>query len=842
MSYAQVLEQKISDAVEANDQEALKELLKELFQETDTTARPYDAALELKPEYRAQLEESQFEGDALINWANRIARAERLVAYRLKTAFGFSGTRIVSEGDSWFQYPVLLWDVIDNISAENDLAVFSLGAAGDLVEHMAVRREYDKALRKTRSPVLLLSGGGNDLLGEGRLANILLPYQQGAAADDLINKPMLEMVSGDILNFYRQILADVQMHHPGVTVFGHGYDTPYPKANGKYFGKPFAKAGIPLALGREVIEIVVDYFADKLNELTSVFPNYRFINLKGTVGNHPNSWKDELHPEDTGFKRASAPLIKAVKDHIALLRSQGFEFLAEAPDESVAEGVDRGFEATSIAGRTIVLDPGHGGSTNLPGASWNNAIGPSGTLEKQWTLDVCQRAQALLESRGARVLMTRDDDVSISGEGRRKVARDAQADCFVSVHFNASTNHNAQGTETYVHTNTSSARSIHLMRSVQSAMVAALGHRDRNASRASDGILRGNYSVVRENRHHAGTAVCLHEVSFMDRVDEENRIKTAGYRDRIAAALADGIDAFFHGGHESATGFEAAPEQDYDDAIHESAARQGMSVPQYLGLAEAPIHPSPPVDAVTFESTAVTEVGAVDGSHLANLPDSNSFESTAAPSLLDAMYADASGVLAADDPDAGEDAFIDGSQGIDFSKFGEDPAAEQAMFREAYSGFESSGFDYAGFSAFVAGLGLRYFTATELLYMGSSNSSGTCQGRNAPPPRELWDNIANTARMVDEIRHRLGHPIRILSGYRSPAYNNCVGGEPNSLHTKFKALDWTASGGTTLQWHQFAQAVRAENPGAFMGGIGRYDSQNFVHIDTRGTKSDWIRP
>jgi len=830
MTYAQDLDQRISEAVAANDAAALDAIMQEHFEAAENVGQPFDAAIALKPEFRDRLTEPNLgaeaglEGDGLINWANRISRARRLVAYRLKTGFGFSGTRIVSEGDSWFQYPLLLQDMIDNFDGEKDLAVLSLGGAGDLVEAMAIRREYDKALTETKSPVLLLSGGGNDLLGDGRLIKILKPYTTGASAGDLIKMSALQEVSDNIIGFYRDILHDVQTNHPNVTVFGHGYDTPFPKANGAHFGKPFAKVGIPLALGRDVIELIVDFFAKRLEELTTLFPNYRYVDLKGKVGTHPNSWYDELHPVDAGFERAAVPMISAVKNHIEGLGVAGFENASN----------DNHYESAAATPRTVVLDPGHGGATNLPGASWNNAVGPTGSLEKTWTLDVCLRARAILESRGYTVLMTRNSDISISGEDRRKVARDARADCFVSVHFNASNGHNAQGTETFVHTTTTLPASIALMRSVQTAMVDALGHRDRNASRTHDGILRGNYAVVRQSRHAPKTAVCLHEVSFMDRIAEENRIKLPSYRDRIAAALADGIEAYFLSGFESADSFETAHEQDFDDAIHESAARSGLSVQQYLGFAETS---NPPSSAALTAAPA----SAVDGSQLL-AEAAPVYEAAGATSVVDAMLAEvsrpASG-LSGDDTD--EDAFIDASHGIDFTEFGRDPAKDRTMLQLGYGGFESAGFDFGAFSAFIDGLGLRHFTATELLYMGGNNNSGSCMDKNAPPPRALWDNIANTAQMLDEIRNRLGHPIRILSGYRSPAYNSCVGGKPSSLHAKFNALDWTSTGGSSGQWHEIAKAVRAENPGRFTGGIGRYKSKNFIHIDTRGSNANWIK-
>ncbi|MGO8124271.1 YcbK family protein [Rhizobium ruizarguesonis] len=92
--------------------------------------------------------------------------------------------------------------------------------------------------------------------------------------------------------------------------------------------------------------------------------------------------------------------------------------------------------------------------------------------------------------------------------------------------------------------------------------------------------------------------------------------------------------------------------------------------------------------------------------------------------------------------------------------------------------------------------------------------------------------------MLDEIRQRLGASCRILSAYRAPAYNSCIGGESASLHVSYNAIDFRCTSGTSTQWRDVARAVRSSNP-AFKGGIGFYSS--FVHIDTRGSIANWNR-
>jgi N-acetylmuramoyl-L-alanine amidase len=84
-----------------------------------------------------------------------------------------------------------------------------------------------------------------------------------------------------------------------------------------------------------------------------------------------------------------------------------------------------------LAVRTIVIDPGHGGSD--PGA-----IGRHGLMEKDVTLDIARRLRDRLEAAGGyRVLLTRDNDRKLRLKDRVAFATEHQADLFISVHINA---------------------------------------------------------------------------------------------------------------------------------------------------------------------------------------------------------------------------------------------------------------------------------------------------------------------------------------------------------------------------------------------------------------------
>ncbi len=82
--------------------------------------------------------------------------------------------------------------------------------------------------------------------------------------------------------------------------------------------------------------------------------------------------------------------------------------------------------------RTVVIDPGHGGTDN-------GVKGASGALEKDIALDVARRLKGAIESRlGLRVLLTRDTDREVPIDERSALANNNKADLFVSLHANAS--------------------------------------------------------------------------------------------------------------------------------------------------------------------------------------------------------------------------------------------------------------------------------------------------------------------------------------------------------------------------------------------------------------------
>lgn len=177
-----------------------------------------------------------------------------------------------------------------------------------------------------------------------------------------------------------------------------------------------------------------------------------------------------------------------------------------------------------LAGRTIVLDPGH------PPVG---AHGPSGLWEPVATLAVAQQAKALLERGGATVLLTRTDSTPIDLFPRTHFAELHDADVLVSIHANAL----PDGVNPFTNNGTSvyyfHPRSAGLARALDRALVAELGVRDL-------GMGRGDYALVR----NPWMPSALTEGLFMMIPEQEAMLATSEGQLRYARGVARGIEDF----------------------------------------------------------------------------------------------------------------------------------------------------------------------------------------------------------------------------------------------------------------------------------------------------------
>lgn len=108
---------------------------------------------------------------------------------------------ILAEGDSWFQFPRIYFnydpvkDIIDCLNKEERYAVYSQAYGGDWLSNILFLQEYVEDLPRLSPDVFLISGGGNDLVGNSRLATMVEnPFlQDGKKAENPLHPSASEI-------------------------------------------------------------------------------------------------------------------------------------------------------------------------------------------------------------------------------------------------------------------------------------------------------------------------------------------------------------------------------------------------------------------------------------------------------------------------------------------------------------------------------------------------------------------------------------------------------------------------------------------------------------------------
>jgi N-acetylmuramoyl-L-alanine amidase len=194
-------------------------------------------------------------------------------------------------------------------------------------------------------------------------------------------------------------------------------------------------------------------------------------------------------------------------------------------------------DPTLLAGRRIVLDPGHGGF-------FKGSIGVHGLTEAEVNLGVALDLDSLLRARGAEVLMTRrtdrdylepaDSSLKHDLAVRVKMANAFRPDLFLSIHHNADPGgaHDVNETQTYYQLG-DDGPSYDAGADVHRALV-------RNLGIAGQRLLPGNFAVVRGSEAPA----LLTEASYLTNPDVEAKLATPQARELEAEALLIGVTRY----------------------------------------------------------------------------------------------------------------------------------------------------------------------------------------------------------------------------------------------------------------------------------------------------------
>lgn len=182
--------------------------------------------------------------------------------------------------------------------------------------------------------------------------------------------------------------------------------------------------------------------------------------------------------------------------------------------------------------KTIVLDPGHGGKD--PGA-----ISPNGTKEKDVNLILGLKTQALLESLGYEVIMTRTNDTFIDLYERANIANRNNADMFISIHHNATINNAINGLEIlYCPRGQGTAKvedQYPLAEALSESIIELIGGNNR-------GIFQKPALIV---TREANMPAALVEVGYLSNSADEARILNDGFQNKVVEGIVLGIQNYF---------------------------------------------------------------------------------------------------------------------------------------------------------------------------------------------------------------------------------------------------------------------------------------------------------
>ncbi|MBR5952159.1 MAG: N-acetylmuramoyl-L-alanine amidase [Pseudobutyrivibrio sp.] len=204
--------------------------------------------------------------------------------------------------------------------------------------------------------------------------------------------------------------------------------------------------------------------------------------------------------------------------------------------------------------KVIVIDAGHQQKGDLskepigPGASeqkakvtYGNVGAKTGTPEYQVNLEIALKLQTELEARGYTVIMCRtDNDVNMSNSERAAIANEANADAFIRIHCNGYDSSSVHGAMTMCQTENNPyngnryEESRLLSECVLDYLVDETGCKKQNIFE-DDSMSGINWSMV---------PVTIVEVGYLSNPDEEAKLVTDDYQQKVAVGIANGVDAY----------------------------------------------------------------------------------------------------------------------------------------------------------------------------------------------------------------------------------------------------------------------------------------------------------
>lgn len=181
----------------------------------------------------------------------------------------------------------------------------------------------------------------------------------------------------------------------------------------------------------------------------------------------------------------------------------------------------------------IVLDAGHGGTDSGAISTIDKTV-----TEKALNLDMIERLNERFLMLGYDVILTRSEDEYIKLLDRARISNTSDADIFLSIHFNSTTNSTSKGIEVLYASEKNviikSVEQVHLAKAIQKELIESTGSTNRGVKNRADLI------VLNKTKNVA--ALC--ELGFLTNREDMENITNSSYLDTMADAIVRGVENY----------------------------------------------------------------------------------------------------------------------------------------------------------------------------------------------------------------------------------------------------------------------------------------------------------
>jgi hypothetical protein len=308
----------------------------------DCLARIYDLNEE-------QLSTESISNTGLLGTLNRSSNKARKSRYykRIESQNrGDNYKHIFAEGDSWFQFPYFVKDVVDWLNDRDDYLIYCESSAGDWFTNILYESRIVPALSTFGSRYFLISGGGNDLVGSDRIACMVSTKPQtrkyinsSEIADPTITAEQRKLILDSqpyitkefyaylwvIKAQYKILFGNLYAEnnkHKNVISITHGYDYAIPSnrlgfdikypyqpiinyliKSGGWLFNPMMIKGIKNRYAQKAIMLTFIYeFNQIFIDLAERFDKVYHIDCRG-VAESRDDWFDEMHLKNHAYRK-----------------------------------------------------------------------------------------------------------------------------------------------------------------------------------------------------------------------------------------------------------------------------------------------------------------------------------------------------------------------------------------------------------------------------------------------------------------------------------------------------------------------------------------------------------